>query len=132
MSQLFAIIVAAPNKGERRMNRIKELVELITDAERFRISLMLNNAAEYVRTVVAMEVVAARVADFDDEEFRLERESTDRARSRAHDSFISSVNTVNSICDAHGVPRIYTGGEARRAYGDFALELVSEIFSNRT
>ena len=114
------------------MTKIQNLIPLCSDAERFRIALMLNNAAEYVRAVVAMEVVAARVAGFDDEEFRFERESTDRARSRAHDSFISSVNTVNSICDAHGVQRIYTGGEARRAYGDFALELVSEIFSHRT
>ena len=114
------------------MTETKELIDLCTDAERFRISMMLNNAAEYVRAVVAMEVVAARVADFDDEDFKYERESTDRARSRAHDMFIASVNTVNDLCDIHSVPRIYTCGEARRAYGDFALELVSEIFSNRT
>ena len=113
------------------MNRIKELVDLCTDAERFRISMMLNNAAEYVRAVVAMEVVAARIADFDDEDFKYERESTDRARSRAHDMFIASVNTVNDLCDAHSVPRIYTCGEARRSYGDFAMKLVSDIFSNR-
>lgn len=113
------------------MNQIQNLLPLCTDAERFRISMMLNNAAEYIRSVVAMEVVAARVADFDDEDFKYERESTDRARSRAHDMFIASVNTVNAICDAHAVPRIYTGGEARRSYGDFAMELVSDIFINR-
>ena len=113
------------------MTKIQNLIPLCSDAERFRIALMLNNAAEYVRAVVAMEVVAARIADFDDEEFRDERESTDRARSRAHDSLISSVNTVNDICDSHNFPRIYTGGAQRRAYGDFAMELVAEIFAER-
>ncbi len=113
------------------MNRIKELVELCNSAERFRISMMLNNAADYVRSVVAMEVVAARVVDLDPEDFREERESTDRNRSHTHDTFISSVDAVNKICDAHGVPRIYTGGTERRAYGDFAMELVADIFANR-
>ena len=113
------------------MNRIKELVELCNSAERFRISMMLNNAADYVRSVVTMEVVAARVADLDDEDFREERQSTDRSRSNAHNAFISSVDTVNKICDAHGGPRIYTGSTERRAYGDFAVELVADIFENR-
>lgn len=113
------------------MNRIKELVEICSDAERFRISMMLNNAADYVHSVVAMEVVAARVADLDPEEFREERESTDRTRSNDHNAFISSVDAVNKICDAHGVPHIYTGGTNRRDYGDFAMELVADIFAKR-
>ena len=113
------------------MNRIKELIELCNSAERFRIAMMLNNAADYVRAVVVMEVVAARVNDFDPDEYREERESTDRTRSNDHNSFISSVDAVNKICDAHGVPRIYTGGTERRAYGDFAMELVADIFAKR-
>lgn len=113
------------------MNRIKELVDLCNSAERFRISMMLNNAADYVRSVVAMEVVAARVVDFNPEDFRDERQSTDRTRSNDHNSFISSVDAVNKICDAHGVPRIYVGGTERRAYGDFAMELVADIFGKR-
>ena len=113
------------------MNRIKELVELCNGAERYRISLMLNAAADYVRSVVVMEVVAARVADLDPEEFRDERESTDRTRSRDHDAFISAVDAVNKICDVHGVPHIYTGGTERRAYGDFAMELIENIFEMR-
>ena len=113
------------------MNRIKELVEHCNGAERFRISMMLNNAADYVRSVVAMEVIAARVADLDPEEFRDARQSTDRRRSDDHDAFISSVDAVNKICDAHSVPRIYTGSTERKAYGDFAMELVADIFANR-
>ena len=42
-----------------------------------------------------------------------------------------SVGIVNRICDKHDFPRIYTGGEARREYGDFAIALVSEIFAKR-
>jgi hypothetical protein len=110
------------------MNRIKELVEICNGAERFRISMMLNNAADYVRSVVAMEVVAARVAELDPDDFKEECESTDRTRSNDHNAFISSVDAVNKICDAHEVPRIYTGGTERRAYGDFAMELVADIF----
>ena len=113
------------------MNRIKELIELCNDAERFRIAMMLNNAADYVRSVVRMEVVVARVCEYDPEEFREERESTDRTRSGDHNAFISSVDAVNKICDTHGVPRIYTGGAERREYGDFAMELVADIFTNR-
>lgn len=113
------------------MNRIKELVELCNGAERFRISMMLNNAADYVCSVVVMEVVAVRVADLDPEDFKEECESTDRTRSNDHNAFISSVDAVNKICDAHGVPRIYNGGTDCRAYGDFDMELIVDIFTNR-
>ncbi len=113
------------------MNRIKELVELCNGAERFRISMMLNNAAYYVRSVVTMEVVAAQICEYDPEGFREERESTDRTRSNNHNAFISSVDAVNKICDAHGVPRIYTYNTEHIAYGDFAMELVADIFAKR-
>ena len=113
------------------MNRIQELVTLCNSAERFGISMMLNNAADYVRSVVRMEVVAAQIADLAPEEFREERTSTDRTRSNNHDALISSVDAVNKICDAHGVPRLYTGSTKRREYGDFAMNLIADIFSNR-
>lgn len=113
------------------MNKIFDLVQICNRAERFRISMMLNNAADYVRSVVAMEVVAARVEDLDTEDFKDQRESTDRTRSNDHNAFISSVDAVNKICDAHGIPHIYTGGSNRRDYGDFAMELVSDIFAKR-
>ena len=113
------------------MNKILELAKLCNSAERYKISLMLNNAADYVRSVAVMEIVAAHVADLDPEEFREERQSTDRTRSNDHNAFISSVDAVNKICDAHGVPRIYTGSTERRAYGDFAMELVADIFAKR-
>jgi hypothetical protein len=119
------------NQGEFNMDKIKELVEHFNTAERLRIAMMLNNAAEYVRSVVVMEVVAARIKDLDTEDFKDQRESTDRTRSNCHNIFIDSVNRVNEICDKHGVSRIYTGGSDRRDYGNFAMELVSGIFARR-
>ena len=113
------------------MDKIKELLADCNGAERFRIAMMLNNAADYVRAVAIMEVAAANVADLDPDEFKEERESTDRARSAAHNAFISSVDAVNKIFDTHGIPRIYTGGTERRAYGDFAMELIADIFEKR-
>ena len=113
------------------MNRIKELVELCNGAERFRISMMLNNAADYVRAVTIMETAASNIVGLDADEVREAKQSTDRARSIAHDAFISSVNVVNRICDKHGIPYIYTSGTERRAYGDFAMELVVDIFTHR-
>ena len=111
--------------------KINALIRICTAAERYRIAMMLNNAADYMRSVVIMEVVATRVEELEPEEFREARESTDCTRSNDHTSFIASVDAVNKICDAHGVERIYTGGSVRREYGDFALELVSDVFINR-
>ena len=113
------------------MNRIDELVKICNAAERYRIALMLNNAADYVRSVVVMEVVAAKVQDFDVDDYKEMRESTDRTRSNDHNTFIDSVKRVNAICDAHGVPHVYNGSDQRREYGDFAMELVAEIFAGR-
>jgi hypothetical protein len=92
---------------------------------------MLNNAADYVSSVVVMEVVAAKVQDLDDEDYKDMRESTDRTRSNNHNAFIESVKRVNEICDAHGVARIYNGSDQRREYGDFAMKLVAEVFAGR-
>ena len=113
------------------MNKIKELIEICNSIERFRIAMMLNCASDYVRAVANMEIVAANVADLAADEFKEEREATDRVRSAAHNAFIASVDEINKICNAHGVPHVYTGGSARREYGDFAMELVANIFVNR-
>ena len=92
---------------------------------------MMLSAAEYVRAVTVMETASANVADRDFEEAREPKESTDRTRSNAHNDLIACVNAVNRICDKHGVLRVYTGGEARREYGDFAFALVSDVFTNK-
>ena len=92
---------------------------------------MILNAADYIRSVIIMETTANNIVKIDGDELREARQSTDRARSISHDAFISSVNVVNRICDKYSIPHIYTGGTERREYGDFAIELVTEIFVNR-
>ncbi len=113
------------------MDKIRELVDRCNDMERSLIQDMLHNAADYVRAVVIMETAASNLIGLDADEAREAKQSTDRARSIAHDAFISSVNVVNRICDKHGVPRMYTGSTERRSYGDFAMELVANIFTKR-
>ena len=113
------------------MNKIKELAECCNEMQRRLIKNMIHKAVDYVRAVVVMETAASNIEGLDSADAKELRESTDRARSLAHDAFISSVDVVNRICDKHGVPRIYTGGEHRREYGDFAMELVKDIFANR-
>ena len=113
------------------MDKIRELVDRCNDMERSLIQDMIHNAADYVRAVTIMETAASNIAGLDADESKEAKQSTDRARSIAHDAFISSVNVVNRICDKHGVPRIYTGGTERRAYGDFAMEIVADIFEKR-
>lgn len=113
------------------MKVIKELAEKCDERERSLLSRMINQAAEYVKAVVVMETAAINIKGLDSEEWRDARESTDRSRSSAHDAFISSVNIANRICDKYGVAHIYTGGEERRCYGDFAMEIVARIFENR-
>lgn len=113
------------------MNRIKELANQCNDMERSLIQDMLHNATDYVRAVVIMETAASNISGLEADEARETKQSTDRARSIAHDAFISSVNVVNRICDKHGIPRIYAGDTERRAYGDFAMELVADIFVHR-
>lgn len=78
-----------------------------------------------------METAVRNIEGLDLEDAKELRESTDRARSMAHDVFISSVDVVNRICDKHNMPCIYTVITERRAYGDFAMELVKDIFANR-
>ena len=113
------------------MKEINELLPKCTHIQRKMVADMILSAAEYVRAVTIMETARANVADRDAEEARELKESTDRARSNAHNDLIACVNAVNRICDKHGVPRVYTGGEARREYGDFALSIVSSVFINR-
>lgn len=113
------------------MNELMQLAVKCNDGERYLIEKLLENAADYVRAVIIMEASASNVQGLDGEEFRQDRQSTDRSRTYAHNAFISSVDSVNRICDKYQLPRIYTGSTERRAYGDFALQLVTDIFENR-
>ncbi len=111
--------------------QINNLAKKCNDMESELIEQMIHNAADYVRAVIVMETAASNIASLDADEAREAKQSTDRARTVAHDAFIASVNVVNRICDKHEFPHIYTGGDTRREYGDFAMELVTDIFAKR-
>ena len=56
----------------------------------------------------------------------------DRRRHEAHEALIVKVNILNRLAGNHGAGKIYTGDENDRyQIGDFACELVSDIFKNR-
>ena len=114
------------------MDKIRELAKICTDGQRMLLREMIHDAADYVRAVTVMETAASNIAGLDGDAAKDAIGTTDRARTVAHDAFIASVNVVNRICDKHEFPRIYTGGDARREYGDFALELIGNIFAKRS
>lgn len=111
--------------------QINDLVKKCNDTERELIEQMIHNAADYVRVVVIIETAVNNIANLDADEAREAKQSTDRARTIVHDAFISSVNIVNRICDKHEFRRIYTDGEDRRDYGEFAYRIVRDIFVSR-
>lgn len=113
------------------METIQLLMQVCSPMERSLVEKMICSAAEYLLAVTVMETTRRNVAGYHDEQWKAQRESTDRARTAAHDSFISMVNIVNRICSKYGLLPVYRGDEARRAYGDFALEVVTEIFTKR-
>ena len=115
-------------KNRLNMNKIKELVELCNVEEKLRIAVMLNNAADYVRSVVYMEEVATRAYNLNSEDIKKACQLAARIKSRDLNAFISNVDAVNSICDNHSITHIYNGGSERSCYGDFAMELVTVIF----
>lgn len=56
----------------------------------------------------------------------------DRARHAAHESMIANVRILNRLAASYGIDKIYTGDEENRyQIGDFAGELISDIFRNR-
>ncbi len=111
--------------------KLKMLVGICDELERELVEEMIFDAAAYVRQVVIMESTSANFAGREGERYRNAVEETDKRRSEVHNGLINSVNIVNRLCEKYELEPIYTGGEQRRFYGDFAIELVNEIFVNR-
>ena len=113
------------------LTAISALTRVCDADERELIEEMVFNAADYVQVVTTMETKRANYAGRQGADLREVVTTADSARSKIHNSLIARVNAVNRICAAHGMPLIYTGDEQRRHYGDFAIELVNEIFAVR-
>ena len=113
------------------LQQINTLVSLCDEEECECIEEMIISAGNYVQAVTEMETKALNFAKRTGDDFRSIVSAADSRRTNVHNGLISNVNIVNRICAMHGLPEIYTGDSERRHYGDFAQELVNEIFNQR-
>ena len=111
--------------------KLDRLLPLCDADERELIEDMISDAANYVKCVVIMESQAHNFAGREGQDYRDTVTSADRTRHIQHNALIDAVNIVNRICACHNIEPIYQGDTVRRHYGDFALELVTEIFADR-
>lgn len=95
------------------------------------LELLYVYAGEYVSAVATMEVTFANLAGRTGEEKRTACQDTDAARTRAHDRFIRQTRLINRLCQAEGLPALYTGSDERRALGDLAFALTRQLFADR-
>lgn len=110
---------------------IKRYAEVDAD---FREALqdMILAASTYVKAVISAECALHNFEGLTGEEKRERISSSDLHRQNAHNAFISAVNIVNRLAKSAGYPPVYTGGEDRRAYGDFAITIVDDMFARRS
>lgn len=115
------------------LEKFNMLMSKLDDPDDFEFVMeMLALANRYVSCVANMEFIRRYGGKIKEpREHREEITRLDASRSRTHDALISQVNAVNRLCECVGVEKIYTGGEDRREYGDFAMELVNAIFGER-
>lgn len=113
------------------LQELLKLVSVCDDDERELIEKMICAAGDYARAVVIHRTRAMNVAGVGGEELRNRVTAADRDRTSAHNVLIDSVNIVNRLCAFHNMAPIYTGGNARREYGDFAIALTDEVFADR-
>jgi hypothetical protein len=111
--------------------QLTSLAAVCNDFERGMIEQMIIAAADYVQAVVVMETKASNYMGRKGTEMQEAVAASDSWRTGRHESLMTKVNIVNRICEAHGRDPVYTGDSQREHYGDFALELVDEIFRQR-
>lgn len=111
--------------------QLSSLAAVCNDFERGMLEQMIIAAADYVQAVVVMETKASNYMGRKGTEMQEAVASSDSWRTGRHESLMTKVNIVNRICQNHGHTPLYTGDSQREHYGDFALELVDEIFRQR-
>lgn len=113
------------------MEQIAALAAVCDEDEADFLEKLIVSAADYTRAVIRMKTKSLNYVKRRGEELRMVVEETDGERSNCHNALISYVDIVNRICDFHALPRIYTGPNVRREYGEFAIRLVNEVFDQR-
>jgi len=104
------------------------------DLKKRKIDLMgklIGTANKYIEIVVRQSFLLQINEGTKNQNVLEELANLDKSRSRIHDSLIGQIAIVNRLCEEYELELIYTGGEARRDKGDFALELVSDYFKDR-
>jgi hypothetical protein len=95
------------------------------------ISRFFKSCINYV-DIVSVQGLAIQTAGNDiSPENSQELARIDENRTRAHNSLISQIGTVNRLCQSLEVEPIYSGSENRREKGDFAPELIYSYFHAR-
>lgn len=113
------------------MEQLNALTQICDEDERALIEEMVLDAGDYVQVVISTECKRINYAGRGGEELRKSFSEADSRRTIVHNSLISMVDTVNKLCQLYDLPPIYTGDSQRRYYGDFALQLVTELFEAR-
>ena len=103
----------------------KDDIDVIDDA--------LTQCRRYVETVDTTEqLIKLAYVRFDGDELREKVVNYDKQRRDAHNVAVGSANMLNRIARLYGCGTIYAGSEDRLDVADFCLEVVVEIFENRT
>ena len=113
------------------MDQFRTLASVGIEDDKIAIEDVIKSAAAYVQIVTEMEMFAGNIMGRSGDEYKSVVSEADAKRSNIHNGLIGNVNMLNRICDLYSLPHIYTGDEERRHYGDFAFELVKEIFEER-
>ena len=113
------------------MEKVNEMIRTFEPEDREEVAKLILAANDYVRGVSAMLAENRNYFNRTGEELRTAKEEADQTRRRCHNAFIDRTNMVNRMCASYQLEPIYTGGEARREYGDFAMALVTAMFESR-
>lgn len=89
---------------------------------------IFDRSVKYIQTVVAHESARRLYANTEYEQ-RKYINDLDQMRHTAHDALIAAVAATNRLCASKSLDPIFPGDiEDRAAVGDFALQIVNDLF----
>lgn len=99
-----------------------------------RLKAVIDSAASYVEKVSILEgTIITASSLYSNVDYRNRVEKDDSDRSFAHDSLINNIKILNRYLEQmYKIEKLYIGDiEVRREVGDFAGELIHELFTTR-
>lgn len=113
------------------LEKIRVLGRKVSSDDTDLVEDVVKSAQEYVAVVAEMGVIEMNLTYEPGESQRERIQNIDKKRTIIHNKFIDAVNIANRLAESVDAEPIYTGGSARREYGDFAFEIVKELFETR-